>query len=176
MSNSSLKQLVRTIPDFPKAGIQFRDISTLLKDSAGFRQAIDKLCAPYMGIKLDKIVAIESRGFILGGAMADKLNCGFVMARKKGKLPFKTQQQEYQLEYGKDCIEIHVDAINPGDRVLIVDDLLATGGTCEATCMLVEKLGGHIEGCSFVIDLPELKGRNRLAKYRLHWLIEFEGH
>jgi adenine phosphoribosyltransferase len=170
-----LKTLVRTIPDFPKPGIQFRDITTLIQDPWGFKQAIDRFVTHYRYAPIDVIVAIESRGFIIGGALAHHLHCGVALARKKGKLPFQTQRQEYALEYGTDCIEMHIDAIRPGQRCLIVDDLLATGGTCQATCQLVERLGGKIVGCGFIIELPELGGRRRLAQYDLISLIEFEG-
>lgn len=173
---SPLKSLIRTIPDFPKAGIQFRDITTLFQDEWGFKRAIDDLVAHYRYAPIDRVVAIESRGFVIGGALAHHLNCGMVMARKKGKLPYLVERQEYQLEYGTDCIEIHRDSIRAGDRCLVVDDLLATGGTCEATCKLVERLGGRVVGCAFVIELPELGGRPRLVKYDVHTLVAFEGH
>lgn len=173
---SPLKSLIRTIPDFPKAGIQFRDITTLFQDEWGFKRAIDDLVAHYRYAPIDRVVAIESRGFVIGGALAHHLNCGMVMARKKGKLPYLVERQEYQLEYGTDCIEIHRDSIRAGDRCLVVDDLLATGGTCEATCKLVERLGGRVVGCAFVIELPELGGRPRLAKFDVHTLVSFEGH
>ncbi|MGQ0634661.1 MAG: adenine phosphoribosyltransferase [Planctomycetaceae bacterium] len=171
-----LKNLIRTIPDFPKPGIKFRDITTLFQDEWGFKRAIDEFVAHYRYSPIDRVVAIESRGFVIGGAIAHHLNCGMVMARKKGKLPYKVERQEYQLEYGTDCIEIHSDAIRAGDRCLVVDDLLATGGTCEATCKLVERLQGQVVGCSFIIELPELGGRKRLAGYDVHTLVAFEGH
>lgn len=170
-----LKDLVRTIPDFPKPGIQFRDITTLIQDPWGFKRAIDEFVAHYRYSPIDRVVAIESRGFIVGGALAHHLNCGLTLARKKGKLPWKVERQEYQLEYGTDCIEMHVDAIQPGERCLVVDDLLATGGTCSATCQLVERLGGKIVGCAFIIELPELHGRRRLSQYDVHSLIAFDG-
>ncbi|MSR57138.1 MAG: adenine phosphoribosyltransferase [Planctomycetaceae bacterium] len=171
----SLKALIRTIPDFPKPGIQFRDITTLFQDPWGFKRAVDELVAHYRYAPIDKVVAIESRGFVIGGALANYLNCGMVMARKKGKLPFQVERQEYQLEYGTDCIELHRDALVSGDRCLVVDDLLATGGTCEATCKLVERLAGRVVGCAFIIELPELKGRRRLAQYDVKALIRFDG-
>lgn len=170
-----MKSLVRTIPDFPKPGIQFRDITTLLENRWGFQEVIDEFISHYKYTAIDKIVAIESRGFLIGGAMAHHLGAGLVVARKKGKLPGEVEQQEYTLEYGTDCIEIHTGAIAKGERCLVVDDLLATGGTCGATCELVERLGGDIVGCGFVIDLPDLGGRKKLAKYGVHTLIEFEG-
>lgn len=173
--SSQLKSLIRTIPDFPKPGIQFRDITTLLESPAGWKQTIDSLANRYRGRGIQKLVAIESRGFALGGALAPHLNCGLVLARKKGKLPGKVVRQEYALEYGHDCIEIHCDAIRRGESCLIIDDLLATGGTCQATCNLVERMGGRVTSCAFVVNLPDLKGSQRLARYDLHWLVEFEG-
>lgn len=170
-----LKDLVRTIPDFPKPGIQFRDITTLIQDRWGFKQAIDRFVEHYRYTPIDVVVAIESRGFIIGGALAHHLNTGVAIVRKKGKLPFKTVKLEYALEYGTDCIEMHVDAIQPGQRCLVVDDLLATGGTCQASCQLIERMGGKIVGCAFIIELPELHGRQRLSQYDLHSLIEFDG-
>jgi adenine phosphoribosyltransferase len=170
-----LKSLIRTIPDFPKPGVQFRDITTLIQDPWGFKRAIDELVTHYRYSPVDKVVAIESRGFVVGGAVAHHLNCGMVMARKKGKLPWKVERQEYQLEYGTDCIEVHCDAIRAGDRCLVVDDLLATGGTCHATCQLIERLSGVVVGCAFIIELPELKGRKRLAGRDVHTLVAFEG-
>jgi adenine phosphoribosyltransferase len=176
MAANQLKSLIRTIPDFPKPGIQFRDITTLIQDPWGFKRAIDELVAHFRYSPIDKVIAIESRGFVFGGALAHHLSCGMVMARKKGKLPWMVERQEYQLEYGTDVIEIHKDAIDKAERCLVVDDLLATGGTCGATCQLVERLGGVVVGCAFVIELPELGGRKRLEKYDLHTLVQFEGH
>jgi adenine phosphoribosyltransferase len=171
-----LRNLIRTIPDFPKPGILFRDITTLLQNPWGFRQVVDEFIRHYRYKPVDVIVGIESRGFIIAGALAYELRCGIVLARKKGKLPYHVERQEYSLEYGTDCIEIHKDAITPGERVLIVDDLLATGGTCMATCQLVERLGGLVQGCGFVIDLPDLGGRRRLSeKFDVHTLVHFEG-
>jgi adenine phosphoribosyltransferase len=169
------KSLIRTIPDFPKPGIQFRDITTLFQDPWGFKRAIDEFVAHYRYSPVDKVVAIESRGFVAGGALAHHLNCGMVMARKKGKLPWLVERQEYQLEYGTDCIEIHKDAIHAGERCLIVDDLLATGGTCQATCQLVERLAGKVAGCAFIIELAGLGGRRRLDGYDVHSLVAYEG-
>lgn len=173
---NSLASLIRTIPDFPKPGIQFRDITTLLQNQWGFKQVIDEFIQHYRYAPIQKIVAIESRGFVIGGAMAHHLNCGIVLARKKGKLPFRVERQEYSLEYGTDCIEMHVDALQPGENCLIVDDLLATGGTCAATCQLTERLGGKVLGCAFVVELPELNGRTRLPQYDVMSLVSFEGH
>ena len=170
-----VKELIRTISDFPKPGIQFRDISTLLADPWGFKRAIDLFNQHYRYSPIDKVVAIESRGFVIGGAMAHHLNAGFVMARKRGKLPGEVRRVEYELEYGYDAIEIHVDAIKPGDRALVVDDLLATGGTCDAACRLVEELGGTVIGCAFIVSLPDLKGVDRIKRYDCFWLAEFEG-
>lgn len=173
--STQLKSLIRTIPDYPKPGIQFRDITTLFQDPWGFKRAVDEFVAHYRYSPVDRVVAIESRGFVLGGALAHHLNCGMVMARKKGKLPYLVERQEYQLEYGTDCIEIHRDAISAGDRCLVVDDLLATGGTCEAACRLVERLGGRVVGCAFVIELPALGGRGRLKQHDVHTLLRFDG-
>lgn len=170
-----IKNLIRTIPDFPKPGIQFRDITTLVLDPWGFKRVVDEFVSHYRYSPIDKIVAIESRGFVIGGAMAYRLSCGFVMARKRGKLPGKTARMEYKLEYGTDVIEIHDDAIKPGERCLVVDDLLATGGTCDATCRLVEQLGGLVVGCAFIVSLPDLKGAEKISRYDVFWLTEFEG-
>ena len=172
--DDQLKSLIRTIPDFPKPGIQFRDITTLLQDEWGFKRAIDEFVTHYRYSPIDKVIAIESRGFVVGGALAHHLNCGMVMARKKGKLPWKVERQEYQLEYGTDCIEIHQDAIKPGERCLVVDDLLATGGTCQATCQLVERLGGKVVGCAFIIELRGLQGRRRLTGRDVHVLVSYD--
>jgi adenine phosphoribosyltransferase len=174
-----LKTLVRTIPDYPKPGIMFRDITTLLGHAAGFRKTIELLAAPYKGQGgVEAVAGIEARGFILGGAVADKLGTGFVPIRKKGKLPWKAIGQDYELEYGIDAIEMHEDAIRKGERVLIVDDLIATGGTAEAAVKLVRRLGGEIAGAAFVIDLPDLSGARRLQALQVqcHALIAFDGH
>ena len=171
-----LKSLIREIPDFPKPGILFYDITTLLQNPWGFKQVIDDFVRHYRYAPIQKIVAIESRGFVIGGALAHHLNCGIVLARKKGKLPFRVERQEYSLEYGTDCIEMHVDALQPGENCLIVDDLLATGGTCSATCQLTERLGGKVLGCAFVVELPELDGRSRLKQYDVLSLVNFDGH
>jgi adenine phosphoribosyltransferase len=161
------------VPDFPKKGIVFRDITTLLKDPAAFREALDAFTSRYESIHIDKIVGIESRGFIFGAALADRLKVGFVPARKPGKLPAQTLKEKYDLEYGSDSIEIHADAIQQGEHVLIHDDLLATGGTASATCKLVERMGGIIVGCSFLIELSFLKGRERLKGYDLFSIIQY---
>jgi len=173
-----LKSLIRTIPDYPKKGIMFRDVTTLMGDAQGFKAAIERMAAPYAGAKVQAVAGIEARGFILGGAIADRLGCGFVPLRKKGKLPGKTIGQEYTLEYGVDIIEMHEDAIRPGERILIVDDLIATGGTAEAAAKLVERSGGEIVGATFIIDLPELGGMRKLSALGIegHALMAFEGH
>ena len=169
------KSKIRTIPDFPKKGVMFRDITTLLKDPEGFNAVVEMFYNRYKDKKIDKIVGIESRGFIIGGALAHKLGVGFVPARKPGKLPAKSTRKDYELEYGKDAVEIHDDAIESGDKVLLVDDLLATGGTSAATAALIEELGGDIVECAFIVDLPDLKGREKLKKYSVFNLVEFEG-
>jgi len=173
-----LKALIRTIPDHPKRGILFRDITTLLIDPRGLRAAIDALVLPFLKTPIDLVAGIEARGFILGGAVAHELNKGFVPVRKKGKLPHKTIGQEYQLEYGVDAVEIHADAIAPGQRVLLVDDLVATGGTAEAAAELVRRSGGELVAAAFVIDLPDLGGVERLRRrgIKVHSLVAFEGH
>ena len=173
-----LKNLVRTIPDYPKPGILFRDITTLLGHAQGFREAIKGLAAPFQSEKIAAVAGIEARGFILGGAVAAHLGTGFVPIRKKGKLPGKTIGQDYTLEYGVDVIEMHEDAIKPGERILLIDDLIATGGTAEAAAKLIRKSGGEIVGAAFVIDLPDLGGAARLKalNIRCHMLLAFEGH
>jgi len=168
------KDYIRNIPDFPKPGILFRDITTLLKDKAAFRQAVDALVERYKTKKIDKVVAVEARGFILGGAVAYRLGAGFVPVRKKGKLPAKTNSVTYELEYGTDTLEMHHDAINPGERVLIVDDLLATGGTAKAVLDLVKQLRGKIIGILFLIELTDLKGKDKLKEYPVFSLIKFD--
>ena len=171
------KSLVRTIPDYPEKGVMFRDITTLLMDPAGFRKAVDELVQPYAGRRIDKVAGIEARGFILGGAVAHQLSTGFVPMRKKGKLPWRTIGQDYELEYGVDRLEIHTDAIAQGDQVLVIDDLIATGGTAEAAIRLVEAAGGVVVGCSFVIELPDLGGRTRLKAlgHAISALCAFDG-
>jgi adenine phosphoribosyltransferase len=172
-----LKSLIRTVPDYPKPGILFRDITTLIGDSAGLKAAVDALAAPYLGDGIDHVVGIEARGFILGGAVAHMLGRGFVPIRKRGKLPGKVIGQDYQLEYGVDTIEIHADVIRPGDRVLVIDDLIATGGTAGAAIALIRREGGEVVGAAFVIDLPDLGGADRLRRQgvAVHSLVAFEG-
>ena len=173
----SIKSHIRTIKNYPIKGVMFRDITTLLNNSGGFRAAIDEFVNRYKDIKIDKIVAIESRGFIIAAPLAYLLNVGLVLIRKPGKLPAETIDQDYKLEYGTDRIEVHTDAINKGDKVLIVDDLIATGGTAEATVKLVKKMRGEIIECCFVIDLPDIGGRARLENMgqKVFTLCEFEG-
>jgi adenine phosphoribosyltransferase len=158
----ALKARIRNVPDFPKAGILFYDITTLLRDPDGLRMAIDSIAAPYRGRTINLVVGIESRGFILGSAVADRLGAGFVLVRKLGKLPAATIRATYDLEYGSDSLEMHKDAVEPGQRVLVVDDLLATGGTAKATIELVKQLGGQVEGVAFLIELVALEGRRKL--------------
>jgi len=175
---SDLKAAIRTIPDYPKPGIMFRDITTLLGDARAFRRAVDELVQPWAGGKLDKVAGIEARGFILGGAMAHQVSCGFVPIRKKGKLPFKRVSIAYSLEYGIDEMEMHEDALVKGERVVLVDDLIATGGTAEAAVKLLKQVGADVVGACFVIDLPELGGAERIRKLGVpvRTLISFEGH
>ena len=173
----TVKDYIRTIVDFPHEGIMFRDVTTLFADPRGFRMTIDQLLHPYAGMEIDKVVGLEARGFILGGAIAHQLTVGFVPIRKKGKLPGATISESYQLEYGEAVVEVHDDAIQPGEKILLVDDLLATGGTAEAGIKLVERLGGEIVGCAFIVDLPELGGRNKLEALgmEVHALCAFDG-
>ena len=175
---TDLKRLIRTIPDHPKPGIMFRDVTTLFGDAQGFKACIAQLAEPYRTVPIDAIAGIEARGFILGGAMADKLGCGFIPIRKKGKLPWKVHAQDYQLEYGTDTVEMHQDALANGRRVLIVDDLIATGGTAEAAAKLIRHAGGEIAGACFVIDLPELGGAKLLQAQgiEVHSLMQFDGN
>jgi adenine phosphoribosyltransferase len=172
-----LKSKIRTIPHWPKQGIMFRDITTLLKDAHGFNHMINLLTERYAGKKIDVVAGIESRGFIMGAALAHRLGIGFVPIRKKGKLPAEVVSEEYDLEYGKDRIEVHKDAITKGMKVLLVDDLLATGGTSAAAANLIKKLGGEVFECCFVVDLPELGGKKKLEQkgYKVFNLVEFEG-
>ncbi|MGR3453498.1 adenine phosphoribosyltransferase [Pseudooceanicola sp.] len=175
--SDDLRDYIRTIPDFPHAGILFRDVTTLFADPRGFRMAVDRLVAPWAGRRIDKVVGLEARGFILGGAVAHQLSCGFVPVRKAGKLPAATLSRKYVLEYGEAEVEIHDDAIAGGETILLVDDLLATGGTAEAGIGLIEELGGVIAGCAFIIDLPDLGGRKRLEGLgmNVHTLCTYEG-
>jgi adenine phosphoribosyltransferase len=172
-----IKSRIRTVPHYPKPGVMFRDITTLLKDPVGFQVTINELAKRYAGVKIDRVAGIEARGFIVGAALAYQLGVGFVPIRKKGKLPAETIGHDYELEYGTDRIEIHVDAVSQGERVLLVDDLIATGGTAEAACKLIASMGGQIVECCFVIDLPDLGGRARLEKngHKVFSLCEFEG-
>ena len=156
------KSLIRTIPDYPEPGVMFRDITTLLRDARGFRKAVDELVQPYAGARIDKVAGVEARGFILGGAVAHQLSVGFVPVRKKGKLPWETIGLDYDLEYGTDRLEVHVDAVSEGDAILLVDDLIATGGTAEAAVRLIMEAGGTVVGSAFVIELPDLGGRKRI--------------
>ena len=171
---TDLRELIRSIPDFPKQGILFRDITTLLKDSGGFKQAVDTMAAHYKDAKIDMIGCIEARGFLLGGALAYELGCGVIPVRKPGKLPSQTVKQTYELEYGSDAVEVHEDAIKPGERVLVVDDLLATGGTARAAVDLIEKLGGEIVSCAFLIELADLNGRNLLDNHDIYSVITYD--
>ncbi len=173
-----IKSRIRTIPDYPSAGIMFRDITTLLKDPEGLRLSIAGFTQRYAGMQIDKVAGIEARGFMFGAILAHELKTGFIPIRKKGKLPGAVMGYDYALEYGTDRIEIHLDAIAPGERILLIDDLIATGGTAEAACKLIEKIGGVVVECGFVIDLPELGGRKKLedAGQKVFTLCEFEGH
>jgi len=176
-ASRSVKDYIRTIPDFPHKGIMFRDVTTLFADARGFRITIDQLLSPYAGAPIDKVVGLEARGFIIGGAIAHQLSVGFVPIRKQGKLPGKTISQAYTLEYGEAVMEMHDDVIKPGDKVLVVDDLLATGGTAEAGIKLLEGAGADIIGCAFIIDLPDLGGRKKIESLgmNVHVLCEFSG-
>ena len=173
----NLKDLIRTIPDYPKDGVMFRDITTLMQHPVGFRRTVDELVHPFAGGDINRIAGIEARGFILGGAVAHQLSIGFIAVRKKGKLPWQTISVEYELEYGTDELEIHIDSIEKGDRILIIDDLIATGGTAIATTQLVRDAGGEVVGASFIVDLPDLGGRKRLEEMGVpvRCLMEFEG-
>jgi adenine phosphoribosyltransferase len=174
----NLADSIRTIPDYPKAGILFRDITTLLGDARAFRRAVDELVQPFAGRRVAKVAGVEARGFILGGAVAHQLSAGFVPVRKKGKLPSQTLRQTYALEYGDDEVEIHTDAILPGETVLLVDDLIATGGTAEAAVQLLRRAGGEVVGAAFVVDLPHLGGARRVEALGVpvQALVSFPGH
>ena len=168
-----LEKYIRSIPDWPKKGILFRDITPLLADAEAFAAAVDALCADFAGEGIDYVAAVEARGFIFGASVAEKLNAGFVPIRKKGKLPYETQSVSYDLEYGTDTLEVHSDAVGEGARVLMVDDLLATGGTMAAACKLIEKIGGRIVAISFLIELTELAGREKLSGYKISTVISY---
>ncbi|MDF1732985.1 MAG: adenine phosphoribosyltransferase [Minwuia sp.] len=174
---NEIRDRIRTIPDYPKPGIMFRDVTTLWNDARGFRTAIDLLVQPYAGVRIDKVAGIEARGFVIGGAVAHQLSVGFIPIRKQNKLPGKTIGEDYDLEYGTDRVEIHDDAISEGQNVLIVDDLLATGGTAEAAVKLIRRAGGTVVGCCFIVDLPDLGGMKRLQDMGLSVmaLCAFEG-
>jgi len=174
LNDHILKSLVRSIPDFPKPGIVFRDITTVLQEPSAFRRAVDLISDRFANRNVDVVCGIEARGLILGGAVAYKLDAAFVPVRKPGKLPYETRRATYQLEYGEDAVEIHVDAVKPAQNVLMVDDLLATGGTMEAACRLVGELGGNIVACAFLIELSFLRGCEKLSSYELFSLIDFE--
>ena len=173
MLTIDLKQMIRSVPDFPKPGINFFDITTLLKDPAGLKATIDALSAPYADAGIDAVVGIESRGFILGSAVAQQIGAGFVPVRKPGKLPAKAIKEVYELEYGKDAIEVHADAIEKGQRVLIVDDVLATGGTAAATTRLVQQLGGTLHGLAFLIELTFLNGKSKLTGESVFSVLQY---
>ncbi|MFA4854831.1 MAG: adenine phosphoribosyltransferase [Candidatus Omnitrophota bacterium] len=174
-NNCLLEKSIRNIPDFPKPGILFRDITTLIQDKAAFKKAVDLLAKKYKNLKIDKVVGVEARGFIFGASLAYKIGAGFVPVRKKGKLPHETISTTYELEYGTDTLEIHKDAVTPGEKVLIIDDLLATGGTVRAVIDLVEQLGGAILGIGFVIELVDLGGKDKLKEYPMYSLVKFQG-
>ena len=174
---SSLKDLIRTIPDYPKKGILFRDITTLLEDAKGFKATVDEMVKPLVDLNISKVSGIEARGFIIGGAIAYQLGVGFIPIRKKGKLPWDVISQEYKLEYGSDSIEIHTDSVEPGETILLVDDLLATGGTVCAAIELIHKSQGKVVACSFIVDLPDLGGQKKLLERNIEMfsLCEFDG-
>jgi len=175
MNNSLLEKSIRNIPDFPKPGILFRDVTTLIQNKVAFKKAVDLLAKRYKAKGFAKVVGVEARGFIFAAAVAYKIGAGFVPVRKKGKLPFKTISTTYELEYGTDTLEIHQDAIAAGEKVLIIDDLLATGGTVKAATELVKQLGGKISGIGFIIELVDLHGKDKLKDYPVFSLIKFEG-
>ena len=176
--DDDLKSAIRTIPDYPKKGILFRDITTLLADARSFRRAVDELVHPWAGSKIDKVAGIEARGFILGGAVAHQVSAGFVPIRKKGKLPHTTVRIAYSLEYGLDEMEMHADAVQPGEKVILVDDLIATGGTAEGAVKLLRQMGADVLAACFIIDLPELGGADKIRRLDVpvRTLVSFEGH
>ena len=175
MNNALLEKSIRNIPDFPKKGILFRDVTTLIQNKAAFKKSVDLLVKKYKGKGLDKVVGVEARGFIFGAAVAHRIGAGFVPVRKKGKLPFRTISATYELEYGTDTLEIHQDAIAPGEKVLIIDDLLATGGTVKAVIELIKKLCGKVSGIGFVIELVDLNGKDKFKEYPVYSLVKFQG-
>jgi adenine phosphoribosyltransferase len=178
LSENDLKAVIRTIPNYPKPGIMFRDITTLLGSPRAFRRAIDELVQPWAGMKIDKVAGIEARGFIIGGAVAHQCSAGFVPIRKKGKLPHTTVRIAYSLEYGIDEMEMHEDAVAPNDRVILVDDLIATGGTAEGAIKLLRRIGAEVLAACFIVDLPDLGGADKLRKLDVpvRTLVSFEGH
>jgi len=175
MNNVLLEKSIRNIPDFPKPGILFRDVTTLIQNKVAFKKSVDLLTKKYKNKGFDKVVGVEARGFIFGAAVAHKIGAGFVPVRKKGKLPFKTISTTYELEYGTDTLEIHQDAISKDEKILIIDDLLATGGTVKAVIELIKQLGGKIGGIGFVIELVDLKGKDKFKEYPMYSLIKFAG-
>lgn len=170
-----LTEHIRDIPDWPKPGVVFKDITPLLADRHAFRRVIDSLAAPFAGARIDKVLGVEARGFVVAAPLADRFGAGFVPVRKAGKLPWRIEREEYELEYGTDLLEIHCDAVLPGERVLVADDVLATGGTAAATVRLAERLGGEVVACAFLLELGSLDGRNRLADRDVHSLVNFPG-
>lgn len=171
----NIKEKIRTVPHWPIEGVMFRDITTLIQDKDAFKHVCDELYNRYKDKEIDIVVGIESRGFIFGSVLAYKLGVGFVPIRKPGKLPHKTISAEFEKEYGKDKMEIHKDAIKPSDKVLLIDDLIATGGTVSAATNLIEQLGGEVVECAFIIDLPDLKGKDKIKEYKIFTMVEFEG-
>lgn len=168
-----LEARVRAIPDFPKPGVIFRDITPLVADPSSLQLTVYQLISPFIGEKIDAVAGMEARGFIFGSLAAWELGVGFIPLRKPGKLPYNVHSQSYDLEYGQAALEMHIDAVNEGDRILLIDDLIATGGTAAASCELIESLGGHVVGCAFVIELDELDGREKLTEYRVHTLLHY---
>ncbi|MBU1131794.1 adenine phosphoribosyltransferase [Patescibacteria group bacterium] len=170
-----LKQSIREVPDFPRPGIQFYDISTLFREPAAFAEVVDRLARRYLGMNIDAVLGIEARGFVLGSALAYRLNTGIILARKKGKLPGPTISESYSLEYGNDAIEINADAVAPGDVIIVVDDLLATGGTASAAVKLVKKCGGLVPECAFLVELPDLHGREKISDSLVYSILQYAG-